>query len=183
MLRQYCRLGCARHRIVEITYRLQQSVLSFCRNYTVLMFDCGVWTDRSRVAGRAACMYGACHVGLLHTPHGPYVLSLAIIVLKLSLTTATTAAAQSGSTSCAPADIAQELLLQKLLGSSARHHLDGAGRPLSASAHARTTQDPVRSCHGSLLPAVLGLHCSNTHQSLQLSRSAMISSLTVSACC
>ena len=48
------------------------------------------------------------------------------------------------------------------------------GRPLSASAHARTTQDPVRACHGSLLPAAFGPHCSNTHQSLQLSRSAMI---------
>ena len=46
------------------------------------------------------------------------------------------------------------------------------GRPLSSSAHARTTQDPVRACHGSHLPAALGPHCSNTHQSLQLSPSA-----------
>ena len=55
-------------------------------------------------------------------------------------------------------------------------------RPLSASAHARTTQDPVRACHGSLLAAAFGPRCSKTHQSLQLSRSVMISSPTVSAC-
>ena len=46
----------------------------------------------------------------------------------------------------------------------------------------RTTQDPVRAYHGSLLPAALGPRCSNTHQSLQLSPSARISSPTVSAC-
>ena len=59
------------------------------------------------------------------------------------------------------------------------------GRPLSSSAHARTTQDPVRACHGSHLPAALGPHCSNTHQSLQLSPSAMISLPTVqlAECC
>ena len=32
------------------------------------------------------------------------------------------------------------------------------GRPLSARAHARTTQDPVRACHGSLLAATLLEH-------------------------
>ena len=59
------------------------------------------------------------------------------------------------------------------------------GRPLSSSAHARTTQDPVRVCHGSDLPAALSPHCSNTHQSLQLSPSAMLSSPTVqlAECC
>ena len=59
------------------------------------------------------------------------------------------------------------------------------GRPLSSSAHARTTQDPVRACHGSHLPAALGPRRSNTHQSLQLSPSAMISSPTVqlAECC
>ena len=68
--------------------------------------------------------------------------------------------------------------------SSARATSAGAqdGRPLSSRAHARTTQDPVRVCHGSLLPAALGPRRSNTHQSLQLSPSAMISSPTVSAC-
>ena len=45
------------------------------------------------------------------------------------------------------------------------------GRPVSSSAHSRTTQDPVRVCHGSHLPApvALGPRRSNTHQSLQLS--------------
>ena len=59
------------------------------------------------------------------------------------------------------------------------------GRPLSSSAHARTTQDPVRVCHGSHLPAAFGPRRSNTHQSLQLSPSAMISSPTVqlAECC
>ena len=59
------------------------------------------------------------------------------------------------------------------------------GRPLSSSAHARTTQDPVRVRHGSDLPAALSPHCSNTHQSLQLSPSAMLSSPTVqlAECC
>jgi len=59
------------------------------------------------------------------------------------------------------------------------------GRPLSSSAHARTTQDPDRARHGSHLPAALGPRCSNTHQSLQLSPSAMISSPTVqlAECC
>ena len=35
---------------------------------------------------------------------------------------------------------------------------------LSSSAHARTTQDPDRARHGSLLPAALSPRCSNTHR-------------------
>ena len=78
----------------------------------------------------------------------------------------------------------REKVLKSLRKSSARATSAGAqdGRPLSSRAHARTTQDPVRVCHGSLLPAALGPRRSNTHQSLQLSPSAMISSPTVSAC-
>ena len=37
---------------------------------------------------------------------------------------------------------------------------------LGPCAHARTTQDPVRVYHGSLLAAALGPRCSNAHQSL-----------------
>ena len=73
------------------------------------------------------------------------------------------------SRSSAMTDVRRRTIWANSLGECARPHI-------------RTTQDPVRTCHGSLLPAALGPHCSNTHQSLQRSRSAMISSPTVSAC-
>ena len=57
---------------------------------------------------------------------------------------------------------------------SRRHRRWATSLQLSSDgAHARTTQDPIRVCHGSLLPAALAPRRSNTHQSLH-------STLTVS---
>ena len=81
--------------------------------------------------------------------------------------------------STAPTDRAENCALHKKFPARAgldtleRRPAAGAqdGRPLSSSAHARTTQDPDRARHGSLPPAALGPRCSKHPLSISSTQS------------